>query len=136
MNDSKSMNKSSSYISVIIIGSFSHNIYQSLLDGIWQVLRSIKKLYSFTLIGKIVLAPLLSNYDAPRLTKITLDIWRYFGQVEVLWTTGGTLDNWRCSRQLEVLSTTGGTFDNWMCSRQLEVPWRTGGALDTWRYFR
>ena len=33
--------------------------------------------------------------DAPCLTKITLDNWRGFGQVEVLSTAGGTLDNWR-----------------------------------------
>ena len=45
----------------------------------------------------------------------TLDNWRYFGQLEVLWTTGGALDKWRCSRQLEV---------------QLEVLWRTVGTPD------
>ena len=38
------------------------------------------------------------KYDAPCLTKITLDNWRCFGQVEVLSTAGGTLDNWRCYR--------------------------------------
>ena len=68
-------------------------------------------------------------YDAPSLTKITLDNWRYFGQLEVLSTTGGTLDNWRSSRQLEVFSTTGGTFG------QVEVLWTSGGALDSWGYF-
>ena len=74
-------------------------------------------------------------YDAPCLTKITLDNWRYFGQVEVFSTAGGTLDNWRCSRQLEVLWTTGCTLDNWRYFGQLEVLWTTGGTLDNWRYF-
>ena len=54
----------------------------------------------------------------------TLDNWRYFGQLEVLWTTGGDLDKWRCSRQLEVLSTTVGYFG------QLKVLWRTAGTPD------
>ena len=52
--------------------------------------------------------------DAPCLTKITLDNWRCFGQVEVLSTAGGTLsitgdviDNWRYFGQLSVLPTTG-----------------------------
>ena len=49
--------------------------------------------------------------DAPCLTKITLDNWRYFGQLEVLSTTGGAL-NWRYFGQVEVLSTAGGTLDN------------------------
>ena len=52
-------------------------------------------------------------YDAPCLTNITLESWRYFGQVEVFSTAGGTLDNWRYSRQLEVLWTTGGALDSW-----------------------
>ena len=30
------------------------------------------------------------SYDAPCLTKITLDNWRYFGQLEVLSRTVGT----------------------------------------------
>ena len=60
----------------------------------------------------------------------TLDNWRYFGQLEVLWTTGGTLDNWRCSRQMEVLSTTRGTLDNRRYFGQLEVLWRTVGIPD------
>ena len=49
-------------------------------------------------------AKLLSQmvkYDAPCLTKITLDNWRCFGQVEVLSTAGGTLHNWRYFGQLE-----------------------------------
>ena len=45
--------------------------------------------------------------DAPCLTKITLDNWRCFGQVEVLSITGDVIDNWRYFGQLSVLLTTG-----------------------------
>ena len=78
----------------------------------------------------------MAIYDAPCLTKITLDNWRYFGQVEVLWTTGDTLDSWRCSGQLEILWTTGGALDNWKYFGQLEVLLTTGDTLDNWRCSR
>ena len=95
-----------------------------------------------------------ARYGAPCLTNITLDNLRYFGQLQVLSTSGGTLDNCSCSRQVEVLwttagaldkwryfgqllmlSTSGGTLDNCRCSRQVEVLWTTARALDKWRYF-
>ena len=56
------------------------------------------------------------NYDAPCLTKITLDNWRCFGQVEVLSTAG-------------VLSITGDVIDNWRYFGQLEVLWTTGDTV-------
>ena len=91
------------------------------------------------------------NYDAPCLTKITLDSWMYFGQLEVLSTAGGSLDNCSCSWLTEILLTdrgpltTRGTPDN--CSRQTEILPTIGGsprqlevlritALGKWRYCR
>ena len=66
----------------------------------------VKYIYKFALIDRLQDIPCIAHgkfpldlmYDAPCLTKITLDNWRCFGQVEVLSTAGGTLDNWRCYR--------------------------------------
>ena len=76
--------------------------------------------------------------DAPCLTKIALDKWRYSRQLGVLSITGDVIDNWRYFGQLSVLPTTGDPMKT-VAQNQMIFPSpgghsiakNTGGWLDS-----